>query len=71
MSNNINEGILENIAQDVEAMTTGSILIELLGGSKPGLCDSFDERVAFTDRDKVIDKLIEKRFEEMSSWYYH
>ena len=66
MSNNINEGILENIAQDVAAMTTGSILIELLGGSKPGLSDSFDERVAFTDRDKVIDQLIEKRFEEMS-----
>ena len=47
-------------------MSTGSILIELLGGSKPGLCDSFDERVAFTDRDKVIEKLVMKRFEEMS-----
>ena len=66
MSNIINDQILENIAEDVNAMSTGSILIELLGGSKPGLCDSFDERVAFTDRDKVIEQLIEKRFEELS-----
>ncbi len=66
MSNIVNDQILENIAEDVNAMSTGSILIELLGGSKPGLCDSFDERVAFTDRDKVIEQLIEKRFEELS-----
>ena len=66
MSNITNDQILENIAEDVNAMSTGSILIELLGGSKPGLCDSFDERVAFTDRDKVIEQLIEKRFEELS-----
>ena len=66
MSNIVNDQILENIAEDVNAMSTGSILIELLGGSKPGLCDSFDERVAFTDRDKVIEKLVMKRFEEMS-----
>tara|TARA_Y100000768_G_C23886631_1_gene637944 strand:+ start:769 stop:972 length:204 start_codon:yes stop_codon:yes gene_type:complete len=64
MSNIVNDSILERIAEDVEAMSTGAILIELLGGSKPGLCDSFDERVAFTDRDKVIADLIEKRFEE-------
>ncbi len=66
MSNIVNDQILENIAEDVNAMSTGSILIELLGGSKPGLCDSFDERVAFTDRDKVIEKLVMKRFEELS-----
>ena len=66
MSNIVNDQILENIAEEVNAMSTGSILIELLGGSKPGLCDSFDERVAFTDRDKVIEQLIEKRFEELS-----
>ena len=52
------------IQQEVIAMTTGSILIELLGGSKPGLCDSFDERVATTDRDLVINKLVAKRLEE-------
>ena len=52
------------ITEEVMAMTTGSILIELLGGSKPGLCDSFDERVATTDRDFVINKLVAKRLEE-------
>ena len=66
MSNIVNDQILENIAEDVNAMSTGSILIELLGGSKPGLCDSFDERVAHTDRDAVIEKLVMKRFEELS-----
>ena len=64
MSNIVNERALERIAEEVEAMNTGSILIELLGGLKPGLCDSFDERVALTDRDKVVEQLIEKRFEE-------
>ena len=66
MSNIVNDSILERIAEDVEAMSTGAILIELLGGSLPGLCDSFDERVALTDRDKVAEQLIEKRFEELS-----
>lgn len=59
------------IQQEVIAMSTGSILIELLGGSKPGLCDSFDERVATTDRDFVINKLVAKRLEEAGVWYYH
>jgi len=66
MSNNTNTMILENIAEDVSKMSTGQILHELLGGSLPGLCDSFDERVALTDRDKVMDQLIERRFEELS-----
>ena len=66
MSNIVNDQILENIAEEVNAMSTGSILIELLGGSKPGLCDSFDERVATTDRDAAIEKLVMKRFEELS-----
>ena len=52
------------IIEEIMAMTTGSILIELLGGSKPGLCDSFDERVATTDRSKVMESLINKRLEE-------
>ena len=52
------------IIEEIMAMTTGSILIELLGGSKPGLCDSFDERVATTDRNQVIDLLVAKRLEE-------
>jgi hypothetical protein len=64
MSHHINEQILETIAEDVEQMSTGSILRELEGGMKPGVCDSWDERVAHTDRLKVIEALIEKRFVE-------
>lgn len=52
---------LETIRTEVEALSTGSILRELEGGMKPGMCESFDMRVAFTDRQKVIDLLIEKR----------
>ena len=66
MSNHVNEQILERLFDEVSEMNTGSILRELEGGMKPGLCDSFDERVAFTDRNKVIEKLVNKRFEEMS-----
>lgn len=65
MSHHINEQILEIIAEDVEQMSTGSILRELEGGMKPGVCDSWDERVALTDRNKVIELLVSKRFEEM------
>ena len=65
MSNHVNEQILEKLFDEVSEMNTGSILRELEGGMKPGLCDSFDERVAFTDRDKVIEKLVNKRFEEL------
>jgi len=64
MSNHVNEQILEKLFDEVSEMNTGSILRELEGGMNPGLCDSFDERVALTDRDKVIEKLVNKRFEE-------
>tara|TARA_B100001094_G_scaffold165337_1_gene160061 strand:- start:122 stop:325 length:204 start_codon:yes stop_codon:yes gene_type:complete len=64
MSNNTNTMILENIAEDVSKMNTSNILRELLGGMKPGISESWDQRVAFTDREKVMDQLIEKRFEE-------
>tara|TARA_Y100000385_G_scaffold276444_1_gene322178 strand:+ start:96 stop:293 length:198 start_codon:yes stop_codon:yes gene_type:complete len=53
-----------DILESVMKMSTGSILRELEGGMKPGICESFDMRVAFTDRDKVIDLLINKRLEE-------
>ncbi len=53
-----------DILEDVMKMSTGSILRELEGGMKPGIGESFDMRVAFTDRDKVIDLLINKRLEE-------
>ncbi len=65
MSNLINEGILETIVEEVSTMSTGSILHELEGAMRPGMCDSWDERVALTDRDKVIDLLAMKRFEAM------
>ena len=55
---------IQKIQKEVQAMGTGSILRELEGGMKPGICESFDMRVAFTDRDKVIDLLINKRLEE-------
>tara|TARA_B100001059_G_C17273694_1_gene304846 strand:- start:13 stop:198 length:186 start_codon:yes stop_codon:yes gene_type:complete len=55
---------IQKIQKEVQAMGTGSILRELEGGMKPGLCESFDMRVAFTDRNKVIDQLVEKRLEE-------
>lgn len=54
----------EIIQKEVQAMGTGSILRELEGGMRPGLCESFDMRVAFTDRNKVIDQLVEKKLEE-------
>ena len=65
MSHHVNEQILETIAEDVEQMSTSSILRELEGGMKPGICDSWGERVALTDRNKVIELLVNKRFEAM------
>ena len=64
MSNEINTQILERIADEVNEMPTSSILRELEGGMNAGVCDSFDERVAFTDREVVIEKLVNKRFNE-------
>ena len=67
MSNNNNEMVKEQILANVMEMNTGSILRELDGGKMlPGMCESFDMRVAMTDRDVVIDRLVEMRFEEMS-----
>ena len=56
---------LQKIQKEVQAMGTGSILRELEGGMRPGICESFDMRVAFTDRNKVIDQLVEKRSQEL------
>ena len=64
MSNLINDGIREGILADVESMNTSNILRELVGGMKPGISESWDKRVAMADRDVVIDRLVEKRFEE-------
>lgn len=65
MSHHINEQILESIFDEVSEMNTSSILQELEGGMFPGMCESFDMRVAFTDRDKVIEQLVNKRFEAL------
>lgn len=65
MSNNVNEMILERLFDDVSEMNTGSILKELEGGMFAQMCESFDMRVALTDRDKVIELLVNKRFEEL------
>ena len=65
MSNHVNEQILEIIAEDVEQMSTGSILRELEGGMKPGVCESWDMRVALTDRDWAIETLVNEKFEAL------
>ena len=51
---------------DVMEMGTGEILRELRPGATPAtyIAKSWDEVIALTDRDAVIDKLVEKRFEE-------
>jgi|TARA_B110000444_G_C18830845_1_gene593177 hypothetical protein len=66
MSNNNNEMVKEQILTEVQQMNTSCILRELDGGlSKPGMCESFEMRVAMTDRDKVINRLVEQRLSTM------
>ena len=66
MSNHTNEQILERLFDEVSEMNTGSILRELDGGvARPGLCESFDMRVALTDRNVVIERLVNQRFEAL------
>ena len=64
MSHEVNTQIIERIVEEVEQMSTSAILRELDGGMKPGVCDSWDERVGLTDRDWAIEQLANKRFEE-------
>jgi|TARA_B100001094_G_scaffold311602_1_gene347434 hypothetical protein len=66
MSNNNNEMVKEQILADVVEMNTSCILKELDGGKMlPGMCESFDMRVATVDRDVIINRLVEMRFENM------
>ena len=66
MSNLANEATLERIFDEVSEMNTGCILRELDGGKMlPGLCESFDMRVATVDRNVVIERLVNQRFEAM------
>lgn len=64
MSNHINEQTLERIVEEVEQLSTSAILRELDGGMKPGVCESWDERVGLTDRGWAIEQLANKRFEK-------
>ena len=61
MSNNINTQVLEQIAEEVNELSSMAVVNEL--GFVP-LTDSFDEFLAFADMDKLRDKLVLKRFEE-------
>ena len=65
MSNHVNEQILERLFDEVSEMSTSAILQELVGGMKPGVCESWDMRVALTDRDWAIETLVNERFEAM------
>tara|TARA_B100000927_G_scaffold230686_1_gene190659 strand:+ start:1447 stop:1641 length:195 start_codon:yes stop_codon:yes gene_type:complete len=62
MSNINNEMILEQIAEDVNDMSSMSVVDEL--GMVP-LADSFDEFLAFADMDMLRERLVMQRFEEM------
>ena len=61
MSNNINDQILEQIAEEVNELSSMSVVNEL--GMVP-LTDSFDEFLAFADMDKLRERLVMQRFEE-------
>ena len=62
MSHEINTQILERIAEDVAELSSMQVVNEL--GITP-IADSFDEFLAFADMDRLRDKLVFKRFEEM------
>ncbi len=71
MSNIVNDQILENIAEEVNAMSNISIVNEVLDrnepySNNPPASDSWDEFFSFADMDSFKDRLVLKRFEEMS-----
>lgn len=63
MSNNVNDQILEQIAEEVNELSSMSVVNEL--GMVP-IADSFDEFLAFADMDMLRERLVMQRFEEMS-----
>jgi len=63
MSNEVNTQILESIAEEVNELSTMQVVKEL--GITP-IADSHDEFLAFCDMDRLRDKLVFQRFEEMS-----
>ena len=69
MSNFVNDQILEQIAEEVAEMSGMALVIEVMdrpAGSPSPASDSWDEFFAFADMDALREKLIMKRFEEMS-----
>ena len=70
MSNIINEQILEDLAQEIDNMSSISIINEVLDrilpySSVPPAGDSWDEYFSFVNMKEFKNKLIQKRFEEM------
>ena len=71
MSNIINDQILEQIAEEVGQLSGMMVVNEVMNrpesmwGVSPS-SDSWDEFFAFADMDALREKLIMKRFEEMS-----
>ena len=69
MSNIINDQILEQIAEEVAEMSGMAVVNEVMDrpeGSPSPASDSWDEFFAFADMDALREKLIMKRFEEVS-----
>ena len=63
MSNQNNEKILENIAEEINAMSSISIVNEVLDrnepySNNPPASDSWDEFFSFADMDSFKDRLI-------------
>ncbi len=69
MSNIINDQILEQIAEEVAEMSGMAVVNEVMDrpeGAPSPASDSWDEFFAFADMDALREKLVMKRFEEMS-----
>ena len=69
MSNIVNDQILEQIAEEVAEMSGMAVVNEVMDrpeGAPSPASDSWDEFFAFADIDALREKLVMKRFEEMS-----
>ena len=69
MSNIINDQILEQIAEEVAQMSGMAVVNEVNdrpAGSPSQASDSWDEFFAFADMNALRERLVMKRFEEMS-----
>ena len=69
MSNIINDKILEEISEEVAEMSGMAVVNEVMDrpeGAPSPASDSWDEFFAFADMDALREKLVMKRFEEMS-----